>query len=460
MASITNDVIDVLVKTGLLESNDSGGVIPRLRKVTDASGNTVLEGAGRSYSLGMLGTNSDPAPLGEVLHAFSSVTGLTGTGTQTFAVDNTVTWRGQPTVKLDVAAGLTGGVNISTLSTRLRDKTLTLAVYVPDYTTVAKLQPFMSHTAGLGANYVQHPNYTPATAGQRNHNGWHLIDVTADMFTVVGTGVTADGTAIQTLRLDLQAVAGSAATVYIGAAYLNLRNRPRIFMTFDDGRRSVIRNAFPITQKYNIPCTAYIIPPLLGATGITNYFTEDDALRLHDANWCIGNHGYNLNQSTTADSYTEIGLSPYVAQAVACKDWLDVRGFRGGAHHAYVEGAYDGALVAAMAAAGMQTARTIAGNVTTGAQGEIHSLGRHRYLNLNGGLQISSAQTVANHITEVDRAIRDGRDLFITAHDIFTAAEGGNGATSGLNTDFDTLCAHLAGLRANGKCDLLPVDRF
>ena len=44
MASITNDVIDVLVKTGLLESNGSGGVIPGLRKVTDASGNTVLVG--------------------------------------------------------------------------------------------------------------------------------------------------------------------------------------------------------------------------------------------------------------------------------------------------------------------------------------------------------------------------------------------------------------------------------
>ena len=45
MASITNDVIDVLVKTGLLESNGSGGVIPGLRKVTDASGNTMLAGA-------------------------------------------------------------------------------------------------------------------------------------------------------------------------------------------------------------------------------------------------------------------------------------------------------------------------------------------------------------------------------------------------------------------------------
>ena len=45
MASITNDVIDVLVKTGLLESNGNGGVIPGLRKVTDANNNTVLVGA-------------------------------------------------------------------------------------------------------------------------------------------------------------------------------------------------------------------------------------------------------------------------------------------------------------------------------------------------------------------------------------------------------------------------------
>ena len=45
MASITNDVIDVLVKLGLIQSNGGGGVAPSLRKATDANNNTVLVGA-------------------------------------------------------------------------------------------------------------------------------------------------------------------------------------------------------------------------------------------------------------------------------------------------------------------------------------------------------------------------------------------------------------------------------
>ena len=50
MASITNDVIDVLVKLGMLQANGSGGVVPGLRKITDASGNTVLVMDGVEYA--------------------------------------------------------------------------------------------------------------------------------------------------------------------------------------------------------------------------------------------------------------------------------------------------------------------------------------------------------------------------------------------------------------------------
>ena len=51
MSNITGDVIDVLVKLGLVESNGGGGVTPGLRKITDANGNTVLAGIGTEYIL-------------------------------------------------------------------------------------------------------------------------------------------------------------------------------------------------------------------------------------------------------------------------------------------------------------------------------------------------------------------------------------------------------------------------
>ena len=403
---------------------------------------------------------SNGAQKGELLYRFTSASALTGTGVQTVTDSSSVTWDGSGTVKLDVAANGTGGVQITGLSVPVRVKTLTLLAYVPDYTAVKKIQPYVSQGASLTPNYIQYPNYTPSSAGQRNYNGWHLIDVTTDMWTTVATGVTADGTTAKVLRVDLQAETAKAATIYLAAAYVNLKNRPRIFFTFDDGRKSVIRNAFPIAQDYNIPCTAYIIPPVLGTTGTTNFMTQTEVDVLHEAWWCIANHAYNSSQAVTSDSFSEIGLSAYIAQVIQCRDWLEARGYRGARHHAYVEGAYDGTLVDAMAAAGMLTGRTIAGNVGTGAQGEIHSLGDHRAFVLNGGVQLNSTNVLATVEAEIDRAIRDGRDLIITGHDILTAAEGGATATSWTTSDFATLCGYVADLRAKGRCDILPMDCF
>ena len=61
MSNITGDVIDVLVKLGLVESNGGGGVTPGLRKITDASGNTVLVGPdGLPLDLGVGLTETSP----------------------------------------------------------------------------------------------------------------------------------------------------------------------------------------------------------------------------------------------------------------------------------------------------------------------------------------------------------------------------------------------------------------
>ena len=51
MSNITGDVIDVLVKLGLVESNGGGGVTPGLRKITDANGNKVLAVGSTEYIL-------------------------------------------------------------------------------------------------------------------------------------------------------------------------------------------------------------------------------------------------------------------------------------------------------------------------------------------------------------------------------------------------------------------------
>lgn len=57
-------------------------------------------------------------------------------------------------------------------------------------------------------------------------------------------------------------------------------------------------------------------------------------------------------------------------------------------------------------------------------------------------------------------AIRDGRALIITAHDVLSTAEGGAGATAYLDTDFEELVSYVAGKRGVGMCDVMTIDAW
>src|SRR5690625_2535553 len=58
-------------------------------------------------------------------------------------------------------------------------------------------------------------------------------------------------------------------------------------ITFDDGFKSVLENAFPILNRNNVTATAFIIADKIGHPG---YLTEDDLKFLHEHGWEIGNH--------------------------------------------------------------------------------------------------------------------------------------------------------------------------
>ena len=60
-----------------------------------------------------------------------------------------------------------------------------------------------------------------------------------------------------------------------------------VAITFDDGNQDVVKNAFPIMQKYGFIGTAYIIVSWVGAVG---YDTADQIAQLHNAGWEIGSH--------------------------------------------------------------------------------------------------------------------------------------------------------------------------
>lgn len=61
----------------------------------------------------------------------------------------------------------------------------------------------------------------------------------------------------------------------------------KIILTFDDGYKDVITNAFPVMQNYGFKGTVFVI---VGSIGKDDYMTLEDLKTLRDAGWEIGSH--------------------------------------------------------------------------------------------------------------------------------------------------------------------------
>lgn len=415
----------------------------------DSSGNEIgLIGTNGAIipAPGVLGTNGRSVQ-GDLLYRFSSAAALTAVSGAVLE-NSSITFEGVPTVKLtSPSAGTTSGAQITGLSVPTRNSSFVLLVYIPDYSKVQAVIPYLSQGASLTPNYVSFTGYSLSNDSHK-YSGWHAIEVSQDMWTATGTGVAYDGTTAKVVRVDVTPRAGQIAEVFLAAVYLNTWTQPSIMFTWDDGRLSQYTNGLAIHERYGIPMNCYVIPPLLGAAG---QFTVSNATEIEARGGAICNHAFYDGLSAN-DSYAELGLAAYVAQVAACRDWLAARRFSGAEHHAYVEGAYDEILAAELQRIGIKTARHISGNNTTGAQSMTTAWGVHRRMAIKGGLQLSSARSLAAAQTEIDRAIRDGRSLLFTGHDVFTTAEGGAGALSWLASDLDSLLAYVATYRSKGQC--------
>ena len=450
VSGLTNEA--ALIAGGLASYDLDGGNDGRTyeaKLATDASGNvTRLVGPdGGEIALPVLRTNGN-AVKGDVLHRFTSAAALSAVSGGVLANASEITFEGSPTVKFtSPSAGTTAGMQITGLSVPTRNSSFVLLCYIPDYSKLQTIMAYVSQGATLTPNYVSYSGYS-LTNDSHKYSGWHAIEISENMWTATGTGVAYDGTTAKVLRVDVTPRAGEVAEVYFAVAYLNTWTMPSIIFTWDDGRLSQYENGLRLHKRFNIPMNCYVIPPLLGTA---DHFTESNATEIEDQGGSICNHAYT-DGSSSNDSFFEIGLAAYSTQVQQCRDWLAARNFSGALHHAYVEGAYDETLCAEMVRIGMSTGRTISGNNTTGAQSMSTAWGVHRRMALKGGLQLSSVRTLAAAKTEIDRAIRDGRSLIFTGHDVFTTAEGGAGALAWLDTDLDSLLDYVAAYRAKGQC--------
>jgi len=110
-----------------------------------------------------------------------------------------------------------------------------------------------------------------------------------------------------------------------------------ITITFDDGWRSVSKNAFPIMEEYGFRGVAYIIPETLGSFSPV-YMSKRDIVELSDSGWDIS--GHNMEALNYGKSKEE--MESVVADSAS---FLNEKNFSGSEHYAYPFGIYNDTIV-------------------------------------------------------------------------------------------------------------------
>lgn len=83
----------------------------------------------------------------------------------------------------------------------------------------------------------------------------------------------------------------------------------KISLTFDDGYKDIITNAYPIMQQYNYTGTVFIITAFIGRDG---YLSSDDIKQLLASGWTLGSHTVShpeLNRLNSETASLEINSS-------------------------------------------------------------------------------------------------------------------------------------------------------
>lgn len=158
----------------------------------------------------------------------------------------------------------------------------------------------------------------------------------------------------------------------------------KIIITFDDGYKDALENAYPILEQYGYTATIY---PIVGKIGKEGYVSWDDLVFLEKAGWTIGSHTLNHTQLTKVDSsraYKELTQSKALLEKYLVKPVE---------HFCYPFGDYDFSVEMLVKSAGYKTAvTTVIGK--TNSSGEKFALKR---------IRISGTDTLEHFIEKINK---------------------------------------------------------
>lgn len=286
---------------------------------------------------------------------------------------------GLPALRLTIPAG-TATVDLNATGMGLANHTaglgkLAIHLYIEDELTIKQVRPYVG-IAGLGRNMDR--TYRISNDNDFRINGHHIIDIHPDVATA-NSVLTTDTVDDCRLRIDVQPT-GNATVVWVGGIYVPQPTNDRwLVVTFDDADVSMYTRTHAELSKRNLRATFGMnwddgIVSGSPRTGVG----APGALFLTAAQVAEMNaYGHDLaSHNTKNDAYPSVlptSAQPSDADRLTyCDRYRFTRNLmrslgytRALGYHPFVQGRFDGALLAAMQAHGVTLARSagVEGNV-------------------------------------------------------------------------------------------------
>ena len=376
-----------------------------------------------------------------------------GTGL-TLSIDTTVTFDGQPTLKLTIPAGSSGTYRVGTSGATLYmpynwDGTqLAVPVRSSNMTAVSPLTGVLLGDSTFTNYYTFTGQKDAANVPQAN---W----VAGDWIIARGTVATGTGspsfTGLKRLRINFTVTSvGTETNVWIGGVFIANPKKSTVIISIDDGYASGYSFVADVARYYKIPISFGIDSYYIGRD---NYMTAAQIQELHADKsnlFEFVTHGYSNHNISTST------VEAYIAEQVQTRSYLRSLGVMGDGpnHHPWVQSLYSNTAQTQLKAAGFLSARAGAATplsmhdalMQTGDEKRLYQL--LNCCTLTTGLSLAQAQTaVTTAISTENYGV-----THVNAHD-FATADAASPPTWSYDKFID-LMGWLDGQRTSGNCDI------
>lgn len=301
--------------------------------------------------------------------------------------DHSIKWSTSSAV---LVAKDVGGVDLSTVSMF----SFWAYCHTEPIETLLQLHIIISSTA----NYTKYFRYT--VNGQNLAVGWNLLSVHKEDMDNVNDDSWDNSMLL--VGFNITPVTGQTAIVSIGGVNQELRQIPKVLLTFDDGNEENISdNVFTYMGDRGLKGTSFITSSWVGTA---TFMTEANLDTLYAAGWAMANH------SVTHPDFTGLTQAGVESEISVCRDWLLARGYDRSANHlAYPFGLRNNMVSDACIAQGVLTGRVAATDSFTPGADNLLVLAADYVLN---------TETLADIIDHVDTALRSGKTIIVVFHRI------------------------------------------